>query len=104
MRRRVQMSGIHITFSSDADWRAAANAGWLSQMDVQFHWENAGYKTFDDFLAELKRNRRQSIRQERRNMAKQGLRIARLRGTEITSEIWDTFFKFYMDTSGAPLL
>ena len=31
----VQCSGIHITFGTEEDWKAAAACGWMSQMDVQ---------------------------------------------------------------------
>jgi Peptidogalycan biosysnthesis/recognition len=97
----MRMSSVHITFSTEADWRAAAAVGWLSQMDLQYHWENDGYTMFDDFLAALKQSKRKSIRQERKSVAKQGLRVRRLRGAEITEDVWDRFFEFYMDTSGA---
>lgn len=29
---------------------------------AQYHWENDGYKTFDEFLAALKQSKRNSIR------------------------------------------
>ena len=99
----LQMSSAHITFSTEADWKAAARVGWMSQMDLQYHWQNQQYATFDDFLAQLKQSKRKSIRQERKSIAKQGLRVARLRGEQITDEVWERFFKFYMDTTGARL-
>lgn len=58
------------------------------------------YRTFDDFLAALKQSKRKNIRQERKSMAKQNLRIERLRGPQITPEIWDAFYSFYLDTTG----
>ena len=95
------MSSVHITFSTDTDWKAAESVGWMSQMDLQYHWENDKYESFDDFLMAMKGSKRKSIRQERRSVGKQGLRVKRLRGDDITEEVWDKFYEFYMDTSGA---
>ena len=55
------------------------------------------------FMAELKSNKRKSVRNERKSMAAQGLRIERLRGKAITKDVWEAFYRFYMDTSGAHL-
>ena len=59
-------------------------------------------RTFDDFLAALKQSKRKNIRQERKSMAKQNLRIERLRGAQITPDMWNTFHSFYLDTTGTP--
>lgn len=96
----MQMSSIHIAFNTEAEWKAAKEIGWMSKVDLQFHWDNNGYKTFDDFLAALKQSKRKSIRQERKSIAKQRLRVERLTGDAITAEIWDKFFEFYSDTTG----
>jgi predicted N-acyltransferase len=37
-------------------------------------------------------------------MAKQNLRIQRLQGAQITPDIWDAFYDFYIDTTGTPIL
>ena len=95
-----------MTFNTEEEWAAAKDLGWLSQIDLQYHWDNHGYGTFEDFLTQLKASKRKSIRQERKGVAKQGLTVRRLRGDEITAEVWDKFYDFYIDTSGAsrPLL
>jgi hypothetical protein len=63
----------------------------------QYHWENRGYATFDDFLAALSSGRRKTIRRERRE-AVDGLEICCITGEELGEEHWDAFFGFYMDT------
>jgi hypothetical protein len=68
------------------------------------HPETCCNRTFDDFLAALKQSKRKSIRQERRSMAKQNLRIQRLQGAQITPDIWDAFYDFYIDTTGTLVL
>ena len=39
--------------------------GFLQRTDQQFHWSNAGYATFDDFLASLASRKRKAVRKER---------------------------------------
>jgi predicted N-acyltransferase len=46
----------------------------------------------------LKQSKRKSIRQERKAVARQGLRVERLHGAAITAEVWDTFYTFYLAT------
>jgi predicted N-acyltransferase len=74
-------------------------AGLLQRQDVQYHWLNEGYSTFDDFLAALSSGRRKTIRRERRD-AGAGLEIVALSGRDLTEAHWDAFYDFYMDTGG----
>jgi uncharacterized protein len=96
------MSSVHITFNTEEEWRSALAMGWMGRIDVQFHWDNNGYTTFDAFLGALKQSKRKSIRQERKSITKQGLTVHRLQGTQISDSIWDQFFDFYTNTTGVP--
>jgi uncharacterized protein len=90
-------SSLHVTFPLEAEWRRMGEDGLLLRQDQQYHWVNAGYATFDDFLAALSSNRRKTIRRERRD-AQAGLEIVALSGADLREEHWDAFFAFYMDT------
>ena len=92
-------SSLHVNFTDEADWRFLGEQGLLRRQDVQYHWANAGYATFEDFLADLSANRRKIIRRERRE-AQAGLDIQAFTGKAITEAHWDAFFAFYMDTGG----
>lgn len=94
---RLGVSSLHVNFPTGADWRAMGAAGLLQRQDMQFIWRNAGYATFDDFLAALSSNRRKTIRRERREAAA-GLDIRVLTGADLTEAHWDAFFAFYLDT------
>ena len=96
---RLGASSAHVTFPVEDEWRWMGERGMLLRQDQQYHWENNGYATFDDFLAALSSNRRKTIRRERRD-AQQGLEIVALTGGELTEDHWDAFFAFYMDTGG----
>jgi len=71
--------------------------GLLLRENQQYHWRNAGYATFDDFLGALSSGRRKTIRRERRD-ANADLEIVGLTGADLTEDHWDAFFGFYMDT------
>lgn len=94
---RLGVSSLHVNFPTEPEWSAMAEAGLLPRQDIQFIWRNAGYQTFDDFLAALSANRRKTIKRERRD-AQADLDIRVLTGAEITEAHWDAFFAFYMDT------
>ncbi len=94
---KLGASGLHVTFPNETDWTFLTAAGLLPRQDQQYHWTNAGYQTFDDFLAALSSNRRKTIRRERRD-AQAGVEILALSGGDLTEEHWDAFFGFYMDT------
>ena len=92
-----QLSSAHATFIDPAQLPLFEAAGWLSRSDIQFHWFNRGYGSFDDFLAALSSRKRKAIRKEREG-ACQGTQIRRLTGADIREEHWDAFWLFYQDT------
>lgn len=95
---RNHISGVHITFLSEGEWCRLGTRGFLQRTDQQFHWGNAGYGTFDDYLASLASRKRKAMRKEREQALAAGLTIEWLRGSEITEADWDVFFAFYTET------
>jgi predicted N-acyltransferase len=98
--KQIGASSLHITFPTHEEWRAAGEAGYLLRTGQQFHWENHGYKSFDQFLGELSSAKRKTLRKERASVREAGVTFEWLTGTDITEAHWDLFFKFYMDTGG----
>ncbi|VVS96793.1 conserved hypothetical protein [Sphingomonas sp. EC-HK361] len=102
-----QLSSAHATFITPAEIPLFEAAGWLIRQGTQFHWTNAGYTTFDDFLADLASRKRKAIRKERA-AAIEGLTIRHLTGSDLTEAHWDAFWIFYQDTGsrkwGTPYL
>jgi len=94
---RLRTSGVGVNFPLEDEWRFMGGEGLLLRQNQQYHWLNAGYASFEDFLAQLSSGRRKTIRRERRE-AIAGLEVVRLAGAEITEDHWDAFFGFYMDT------
>jgi len=95
---RSGISGVHITFLTEGEWTRLGTQGLLRRTNQQFHWRNAGYATFDDYLASLASRKRKDTRKERAQALEGGLTVEWLRGREITEAHWDTFFRFYMET------
>jgi predicted N-acyltransferase len=90
-QKATDVSSTHVLFPPDAQARQLADAGFLLRSGVQFHWMNAGYATFDDFLATLEQKKRKNIRAERRKVREAGVTLRRVRGPDITDEEWRFF-------------
>ena len=104
-----KLSSLHITFCTEEEALSLAGThGLLHRVTQQFHWENRGYSSFDDFLAELSSRKRKMIRKERETARAAGLTIRALTGDQIEPSHWDAFWQFYQDTGsrkwGTPYL
>ena len=106
--RQIDASSLHITFLTEEEWQAAGEAGYLLRTGQQFHWQNPGYTSFDQFLGELSSAKRKTLRKERASVREAGVSFDWLTGSDITEAHWDQFFAFYMDTGsrkwGTPYL
>jgi predicted N-acyltransferase len=96
--REMQLSSVHITFCTEAEYEALGEAGWLQRLGVQYHWHNQGFQSFDDFLSVLNARKRKSIKRERRDAGAAGLVFRTLRGSEIEAAHWKAFYRFYEST------
>jgi len=91
-------SSAHVNFHSDED--AAAFPGeWMVREDIQYHWRNdAGWATFDDFLAAMDHKRRKNIRQERRKVRDAGISFRVVHGDEASEADLAAMHRFYLQT------
>ncbi|MDA8746594.1 GNAT family N-acetyltransferase [Litoreibacter sp.] len=103
-----QLSSLHVTFCTEDEAHAGEKMGLMRRTTQQFHWRNAGYASFDDFLGQLSARKRKNIRKERKQADGFGGRILSLTGDQIEPEHWDAFWIFYQDTGarkwGTPYL
>ena len=95
--RQNGLSSAHATFVAPEQMALFEGAGWLVRRDIQFHFANRGYESFDDFLATLNAAKRKQLRKERAR-AVAGLRIEEVSGGAIQPEHWDAMWAFYQDT------
>jgi len=96
--RSLGLSSAHFTFLPDEEWRALEAEGYLHRTDQQFHFHNGGYANHEEFLETLASRKRKAIRRERREALANDITIDWLTGSDLTEDIWDQFFAFYMDT------
>jgi len=84
---RCQADGIssaHALFLNAAELATCTAEGWLARGDVQFHWHNRGYASFEDYLGTFRSEKRKQMRRERRRVAEEGIGFLTLHGGDIT--------------------
>ena len=106
--RRFGVSSVHVTYCTAAEAERLKTSGFLRRIGEQFHWYNAEYTCFDDFLRDLTSAKRKTIRSERRRALEFGGSVELLTGSDIQPEHWDSIWLFYQDTGsrkwGVPYL
>jgi predicted N-acyltransferase len=98
IRTAREMSSLHVLFPTEAEAREMEAAGLMLRRAVQFHWENRGYASFEQFLSDLTSAKRKKIRQERRRVREMSVRLRRLVGKEIRDGDWAFFTRCYNTT------
>lgn len=92
------LSSFHLNFIPEATWALLGEENYLLRKDQQFHWLNEGFDSFDNFLDALSSRKRKNLKKERSRALENGISIESLTGDDITSEHWDAFYNFYIDT------
>jgi predicted N-acyltransferase len=100
-QKASEVSSTHILYPPEDQVQQLADAGFMLRSGVQFHWLNAGYKSFDEFLATLEHKKRKNIRAERRKVAEAGVSLRRVRGADATDADWRLFNRCYKHTYAA---
>ena len=98
LARASRLPSLHVLLAPREDITLLESCGMLARRTVQFHWLNAGYATFDDFLGALAARKRKVLKRERRDALANGITVDWLTGADLTETAWDTFFAFYIDT------
>lgn len=95
---QLDVPSLHLTFLPKDQWQRLGDMGLLQRTDQQFHWQNDGYDTFDNFLAALASRKRKNLRKERQAALDNDIDIEWLTGSDIKEHHWDAFYGFYQDT------
>ncbi|WP_019592604.1 GNAT family N-acetyltransferase [Thioalkalivibrio sp. ALRh] len=96
--RELNASGVNILFPNADDLDVTREMGLAERMGCQYHWSNADYGSFDDFLAALSSKKRKNIKRERRRVTEAGIEFRTLTGATGSPEDWARFHRFYVDT------
>lgn len=95
---QMRLSSAHVLFPDERSRSILESAGWLSRRDCQFHWENRGYRCFEDFLASFTAEKRKKARRERRRVAEQGIVYETRDGAELDAAELDQIYALHRDT------
>ncbi len=93
--RENKISSVHVNFCLQDEVEALKQLGYLPRSGLQFHWQNRGYQSFDDYLAAFRSDRRTKIKRERREISQQGINIRAVQGDELTPAHLRTMFQLY---------
>lgn len=96
--RASSLSSAHVLFPPGAECQLWCGHGFVERRGVQFHWDNPGYTSFDDFLSRMTSKRRNQLKRERREMRDRGVDLRALSGRDLTPELVDFVFDFYLST------
>ncbi len=94
----IGVSSLHWLFTAEDETLELEQQGLMRRVGCQFHWHNAGYQTFDDFLGDFTAEKRKKVKRERRRVEEAGVRIRQVRGDEASEAEWATFHRLYCDT------
>ena len=90
-----KISSVHVNFCLADEREALEQIGFFSRVGIQFHWQNRDFKSFDDYLASFRSDRRNKVKRERRAVAERGITIRAYEGGELTAQHLRTMFRLY---------
>ena len=92
------LSSAHILFPLGDQIQAITDQDFLLRDSVQFHWQNQGFTSFEQFLSALTMKRRKNIRRERDQVAKEHISFRHIPGQLASNADWEFFYRCYANT------
>ena len=90
-----KISSIHVNFCPPDERDGLRAIGFMPRSGLQFHWQNGGFSSFDDYLASFRSERRNKIKRERRELQQQGIIVRAAEEEEISGSLMRTMFRLY---------
>ncbi|MEM9727751.1 MAG: GNAT family N-acetyltransferase [Myxococcota bacterium] len=92
-------SSIHLLFLNPEERSWVLRDGRLmDRLSFQFHWQNAGYESFDAYVDSFRSSMRKKLRKERRIALEGDVQIDLLRNADLTPDDWRTLERLYRGT------
>ena len=91
-------SSLHCLFTTEEESDFLESNDFLLRLGCQYHWQNHGYKNFDDFLNTFTAEKRKKVKRERRRVQEAGIEVVVLEGEEVSAELWEVFYRYYYGT------
>ena len=98
LAQEIDASSWHILFPQEQECEQWHDTGLMTRLGCQFHWFNAGFSSFDDFLQRFAARKRKRLKRERRRVQEQEIQLNSYTGVEITEALWESFYEFYQFT------
>ncbi len=92
-------SSIHWLFCTREEQQQLQGLGFFPRASYQFHWHNAAYGTFDDFLGQLTSRKRKQLRKERARAQAAIGALSWISGRELDQRALDDLDRFYRQTT-----
>ena len=89
----TECSSLHLLFPQKSELDLLRQSGLRLRKDCQFHWHNAGYSSFDEFLGTFSSAKRKKARRDRRKVAEAGIRFRWVHGNEMSAVDWETAYR-----------
>jgi predicted N-acyltransferase len=96
--RVLNASSWHILFPEQKLSDKLVERGLPQRTGCQYQWFNKNYSDFDNFLESFSSRKRKNLKKERKKIQDSDIRFEWLEGHEITSEQWQSFYRFYQNT------
>ncbi|MCP4187681.1 MAG: GNAT family N-acetyltransferase [Gammaproteobacteria bacterium] len=90
-----KLSSWHILFEQESTLRELESNNFMLRCDIQFHWQNHQYTSFDHFLTNLRSRKRKNIRKERQSARLNNLDIQMFEGLELSDSDWEKVHHLY---------
>jgi predicted N-acyltransferase len=92
------VSSAHVLFSTRDESERWAKAGYAARVGVQYHWHRRGDRTWEEFLARFNSKRRNALKREVAQPAKDGVTIETLSPGDLTPAIAKEMYALYRTT------
>lgn len=83
--------GVHALFPLESELPHWEQRGFFRRKQYQFHWHNADYHHFDDFLARFRSARRKEIRRERRAVQHLDFSVVPAPDPALLDQLWEAY-------------
>ncbi len=98
---RHGLGSLHVLFPTAPQAAQLAEMGLIRRIGIQYHWQNPGYRSSEEFYARFSAKRRHALRRERTAAAAQAITLRTVRGSELgaAAECWaDTAHALHLST------
>ncbi len=97
LAEEIEASSLHVLFPTKEEADLLAERETMLRYGVQFHWTNASYANFEDFLKSLPSKKRTQLRRERKQLAIDGVALREVPANELEANA-EAMFRFYANT------